>query len=164
MTLQIEGSRSEHTISPGYSIGMQTAIVRTMMRILALTFLFAATQNSVKPPFKLVATVKQVMTAITAPASDIVFHAVSGVPQNETEWKKVENSALTLAESGNLLMLPGRSRDNAEWVKHSQAMIDAAKLAMKAAREKNPDNLSIAGDKLIGTCEGCHNKYMDKSQ
>lgn len=133
------------------------------MQILALALLFAATQNSVKPPFKLVATVAQVMTAITAPTSDIVFHAVSGVPQNDAEWKKVQNSALALAESGNLLMLPGRGRDNAEWVKQSQAMIEAATLALKAAREKNPKNLSIAGDKLIGTCEGCHNKYMDKS-
>ena len=134
------------------------------MRILVLTLLLAATQNSVKPPFKLVATVTQVMTAITIPASDTIFHAVSGVPQNDTEWKKVQNSALALAESGNLLMLPGRSRDNAEWVKQSQAMIDAAMLALKAAREKNAGNLMIAGDKIIGTCEGCHNKYMDKSQ
>jgi hypothetical protein len=144
----------------------------TMMRILVLTLLLcilittaiATTQNSVKPPFKLVATVSQVMTAITAPASDIIFHAVSGVPQNDTEWKKVQNSALELAESGNLLMLPGRSRDNVEWVKQSQALIEAAMLALKAAREKNADNLMIAGDKIIGTCEGCHNKYMDKSR
>jgi len=142
------------------------------MRILGLTIFFcilmttaiATTQNSVQPPFKLVATVSQVMTAIIAPASDIVFHAVSGTPRNDAEWKKVQNSALELAESGNLLMLPGRRRDNAEWVKHSQAMIEAAMFALKAAREKNTGNLMIAGDRIIGTCEGCHNKYMDKDR
>ena len=132
------------------------------MQILALALLFAATQNSVKPPFKLVATVAQVMTAITAPTSDIVFHAVSGVPQNDAEWKKVQNSALALAESGNLLMLPGRSRDNGEWVKQSQALIEAGMLALEAARDKNSAALAIAGDKIYRTCEGCHKKYMDQ--
>lgn len=143
-------------------------IMRTIVLILLLcalvTTAIATTQNSVKSPFKLVATVKQVMTAITIPASDAIFDGGADAPKNDTEWESVQNGALALAESGNLLMLPGRTLDNEGWVKQSQAMIEAAMIALKAAREKNVDNLMDAGDKIYGTCEGCHDKYMDKSR
>jgi cytochrome c556 len=70
----------------------------------------------------------------------------------------------TLAESGNLLMLPGRAPDNEDWVKESQAMIDAAMLAFNAAEARNADRLSDAGDKIYATCKSCHNKYMNKGR
>jgi hypothetical protein len=113
-------------------------------------------------PFKLAASVQQVMTAITIPASDVIFEA-AGATTKDTAWDNIQNSALTLAESGNLLMLPGRAPDNQEWVKQSQAMIDAAMLAFDAAAKRNADQLSISGDKIYATCEGCHNKYMNKT-
>lgn len=103
------------------------------------------------------------MTLMTIPASDVIFDAASVEPKNDAAWQSVQDNAITLAESGNLMMLPGRARDNKEWAKESRAMIDAAIAASNAARAKNPDQLMDASDKIYNTCESCHNKYMDKS-
>jgi cytochrome c556 len=114
-------------------------------------------------PFKLAASVQQVMTAITVPASDVIFDAAAATETTKVaRWENIQNSALTLAESGNLLMLPGRAPDKQEWVKQSQAMIDAAMLAFDAAANRNTERLSAAGDRIYATCEACHNKYMNK--
>jgi hypothetical protein len=112
--------------------------------------------------FKVVASVQQLMTALTIPSSDVIFGAASDTPKTDAAWQTIQNNALVLAESGNLLMIPGRARDNQEWVKQSQAMIDAAMIAFSAAVAKNADKLGDAGDKIYGTCEACHNKYMPK--
>lgn len=141
---------------------MRTVPVLLLCALVTTTV--AATQNSVESPFRLVATVLQVMTAITVPASDAVFDAVADTPKNDKQWESVQNGALALAESGNLLLLPGRTRDNEDWVKESHAMIDAAMIALKAAREKNADKLMDAGDKIFDSCDSCHKKYLDKIQ
>ena len=133
------------------------------MRILTVTLLTAALIPAAEEtPFKLVASVGQLMTAITIPASDVIFIAASETPKTDESWQTVQNSALALAESGNLLMLPGRAKDNKEWTAQSQAMIDAAMVAFKAAESRNADQLSAAEGAIYKTCEGCHKKYMDK--
>jgi hypothetical protein len=115
-----------------------------------------------KSPFKLVANVEQVMKVITIPSSDVIFAAAGDTPKTPGEWQTIQNNALLLAESGNLLMMPGRARDNQEWVKAAQAMIDASMNALNAASAKNADALADAGDKIYVTCETCHDKYMAK--
>ena len=117
---------------------------------------------AVSSSFKPVATVQQVMTVITIPTSDVIFGAGGDTPKTDSAWQTVQNNALALAESGNLLMIPGRAPDNKEWVRQSQAMIDAAMSAFSAAGAKNADKLAEAGDKIYSTCENCHNKYMAK--
>jgi cytochrome c5 len=72
----------------------------------------------------------------------------------------VQNSALILAETGNLLMLPGRAKDRDEWMKNAKALVDAASAAFKAANAKNANALSDIGDKIDETCETCHAKYL----
>ena len=57
-------------------------------------------------------------------------------PQNDEEWAAVGNSAAALIESGNLLMMGGRAVDQGDWVKMSQAMIDAAKHGAEGRRGK----------------------------
>ena len=42
------------------------------------------------------------------------------------------NSAAALIESGNLLLMGSRAVDKGDWVKMSQAMIEAGKAALKA--------------------------------
>ena len=112
--------------------------------------------------FRPAASVQQLMTIITIPASDAIFQAAGEPPKTEDAWHTLQNNALLLAESGNLLMLPGRARDNAEWAKQSRAMIDTAMLAFDAAKAKNSEKLADVGDKIYATCEACHDKYMAK--
>lgn len=115
-------------------------------------------------PYKVVATVKQVMQSITIPASDVVWSVPGEPPTNDEAWARIENNALALAESGNLLMMPGRAKDDAEWMTQASAMIDAASKAVDAARAKDVDRISELGDEIYTTCENCHNKYMEQAQ
>jgi hypothetical protein len=114
------------------------------------------------------------MSATVLPSAEVVFEAVgtivstSGVeeiaPKNEEEWANVRNSALTLAECGNLLMISGRARDQADWMKMSQALVDAGLVALKAAEAKNPEALFEAGGKVYEVCEHCHSRYWKQDR
>lgn len=107
-----------------------------------------------------IATTKQVMLGITIPTSDVVFQVGAHAPADDTEWEKVQANALSLAESGNLLMMGPRLVDRQDWLKNAQALIATAKVAAQAAQERNVDNVLAAGDQIYEVCDGCHKKYM----
>ena len=117
-----------------------------------------------------VASVKQIMKAIVAPAATVVFNSVSTTvsfkgteekaPQTDEEWEIVGNSAAALIESGNLLMMGSRAVDKGDWVKQSQALIEAGKSALKATQEKDAEGVLGAGEAVNMSCDGCHRKYQ----
>ena len=72
----------------------------------------------------------------------------------------MQRNALMLAEAGNLLMVGGRAKDSAAWMKWAQQQREAATTALEAARAKDADALSEAGDQVYETCEGCHKVYV----
>ena len=75
------------------------------------------------------------MLDLIHPASnDILLLIYRGGPKDENEGAAVRRNALTLAESGNLLMMPGRTRDQVEWMKDVRMLVDAGTSAfLKAA-------------------------------
>lgn len=79
------------------------------------------------PSYELVGSMSQLMIDIIYPTSDALFYIERSPPKTEVEWNGIRNQALMLAESGNLLMLPGRARDQGDWVKNARMMIDAAR-------------------------------------
>ena len=113
-----------------------------------------------KPPFKVVATAKQVMLSITIPTADVVWKVPNETPKDDAAWLVVENNALALAESGNLLMMEGRAVDQGEWMKHASDLVTVSTKAVEAARAKNADQMAQIGDELYTVCESCHMKYM----
>ncbi len=88
---------------------------------LAVLFLAGVTMAQA-PGFQPVGTVRQIMLGIVAPASDVIFAVPSKAPKDDKEWKTVQDSALTLAEAGNLLMMPGRAKDNGDWMKNAKGL------------------------------------------
>ena len=70
-------------------------------------------------------------------------------------------NALMLAETGNLLLMGSRMKDQAGWVTRTQAMMDAANEAAKAAAAKNTDAVFNAGGKIYQACTGCHLQYIN---
>ena len=114
------------------------------------------------PTFQPVGSVRQIMLGIVAPNSDVIFKVPNEAPKNDKEWVTVQNSALTLAEAGNLLMMPGRAKDKEEWIKQARALVAAGSAAFKAANEKDAKALTDIGDKIDETCEACHAKYLPK--
>ena len=142
-----------------------------MRSILCLSafLIFFITACAPQPVFKPVASVKQLMEATIDPAADVLWESVGTVvtlkgveeiaPKNDEEWATVRNSALTLAEAGNLLMIGDRARDKGDWIKMSQALVDVGVVALKAAEAKNPEALFEAGGQVYEVCRSCHIKY-----
>jgi len=145
------------------SIGVMAAIVIALSGCGREAPTSATTAAPASPAFRPVASVKQVMQGITIPASNAVFAVAGQAPADEAAWQAVEASALAVAESGNLLLMSPRAIDDQEWKQYSLALVDAGAKAAEAARAKNADQASIAGDDMYNVCEQCHAKYMKKS-
>jgi len=104
--------------------------------------------------------VKQLMLDLIHPASnDILLLVYRGGPTNENEWAAVRRGAVTLAESGNLLMLRGRARDQGDWTKDVKMLVDAGTAAYKAAQAKDVKALAAAAGPLDASCTTCHKQY-----
>ena len=129
----------------------------------------------------------QVMRGILFPNSNVIFAAQAKNPADIKPaddptastnpltssfggWTAVENSALALAESANLLTIPGRKcangravpMQNADWSNFVQGLRDAGMTAYKAAQSKNQDNILEAADAVTTACSNCHDKYREK--
>jgi hypothetical protein len=111
-------------------------------------------------PFPPAATVKQLMLDLIHPSSnDILLAIYRGGPNEEKEWAVVRRSAVTLAESGNLLMMRGRARDSADWMKDAKLLVDAGNAAYKAAQAKDGNALAGLAGALDASCMTCHKQY-----
>src|SRR5262245_19936912 len=78
--------------------------------------------------FEPVATMKQLTVEIIYPSSNEIQLATSRAPTNDQERAAVKRSAITLAESGNLLIMRNRSGD---WVTESRSLIEVGAAAYK---------------------------------
>jgi hypothetical protein len=119
--------------------------------------------------FREIADVKQVMNWIMDPASDVIWGSVGTIiteegeqnlrPETDEQWTAVRDAAAMVAESGNLLLTPGRLRDQGDWVKHSHELTKAAQEAIAAAEAKDVDSLFTAGGDIYLVCTACHEQY-----
>lgn len=126
---------------------------------------------------------QQLMRGIVYPSSNVVFAAQDDLgkyppakdpptsPNLLTStyggWTAVESAALALAESTNLILLPGRMCSNgtaapigrADWVKFTQGLRDAGLAAYKAAQSKSTDAMVEAAGTVADACSACHDVY-----
>ena len=147
-------------------------------RLLTLGFLVCVTScdkqgEPISAHYEVVTDISHTMKFIIDPAADVIWDSSGSIitatgeqdlaPATPDAWTKVEAAAAVLAESGNLLMMPGRSA-GPDWNKHSSDLISAGKLAMAAAEQQDASALFDAGGSLYQVCLACHNQYLiDKS-
>jgi hypothetical protein len=125
--------------------------------ILIATVAFAQTPSEPSPPM---ATMKQLMLDLIHPASnDILLFVNRGAPKSDAEWAAVRRSAVTLEESGNLLTMRGRARDQGDWMKDAKMLVDVGTAAYKAAQAKDLNALSQLAESLDASCTTCHRQY-----
>ena len=134
------------------------------MRIARSIFLFVfiilvGTATAQAPSFQPVGTMSQLMVDIIYPTSDEIFYAGRDVPKTGPMWTALQHNALMLAESGNLLMMAGRARDQENWIKDSKMVIDVGQAAYKAALAKDLDAVLALNDQLYTACVTCHQQY-----
>ncbi len=141
-----------------------------------------------RAPTQVYANLAQLMRGILFPNSNVVFAAQGDNPADVApakdpavatnplastygKWAAVENSSLALAESANLLIIPGRKCangrpvpiNNPDWPKFVQGLREAGITAYKAAQSKNQDEILNAADVLTTACSNCHDKYREKT-
>jgi cytochrome c556 len=115
---------------------------------------------------------QQVMRSVALPDSDIIFAVQEKAPKNDMEWQAVENAAIGIEETANLIMIPGRVRSNgqpvpvqaADYAKYAAALVPAGKDCLKAAQRKSQDAVSNCTDGLSQACDNCHKVYRDRPQ
>ena len=138
--------------------------------ILSLAISFGCNSQPDAPPLKPVANVDQLMDGIITPAAEVYWQSVATIvsqdgieerfPKTDEEWEAVWASAMTIAEAGNLLMMPTRAKDDGEWMRLSTALVDVGVLAAKAAESKRPESVLEVGEQVYNVCTECHMKYI----
>jgi len=145
-------------------------IVSTLLIVMLVALAGTAQQQSAgssqvssetAPPnsYRIVGTMSQLMVDIIYPTSDDIFYIVTRPPSNDAQWAAIQRSALTLAESANLLMMPGRARDQDKWMTDARLLLEAGNLAYKAAKAKDLDALVGLNEQLVAACTTCHQDY-----
>ena len=147
-----------------------------------------------QPEFKPTATVRDIMISMVDPNADLIWESVSSLvtdrgieekfPKTDEEWAAVRRYAITLLESANLLLVPGRQvakpGDKAEnsnlelepeeiqalvdgdlpaWMERAHRLHDNTLVALQAIEAKDTQALLFAGDGIDQACEGCHIRY-----
>ncbi len=133
------------------------------------------------------ANLNQLMRGVLYPAANVVFFPQFENPEKVKQaldpgmatdpltstfggWQAVENAALALAESSNLLLIPGRVCSNGvpaptgdpAWATFVGEVRDAAMAAYKAAQAKDQDKISELSEKVSDSCGHCHRKWRDR--
>ena len=135
----------------------------------ALLITGCAAEEPAGPPLDMRHTTRDLMAGMIDASADALWDAVGTIwdengenhwePETEEEWLAVTGAAMTLIESGNLLMLGNRPRDDDQWMVFSQEMIDAAAVALEAARAQDPEVIFDSGEVVYNACNNCHNIY-----
>ena len=136
---------------------------------------------------RVMANLLQLMRGTLFPASNVIFAAQGQDPAKVPpakdpalatdplanvygQWQAVENAALAIGETANLLIIPGRKCSNGidvplknpDWAKFVQELRDAALITYKAAQSKDQDKITDASGTLSEACAACHDKYREK--
>jgi cytochrome c553 len=130
----------------------------------------ACSSPAAAPPYNPQATVLQLMEGPIAHGAEEYWNSVSTIvdkdgvhenfPKTDEEWEHVWSGAITIAESGNLLMMPSRARDDGDWMKFSAQLVEVGMAAAKAAEDKNKDKVLEEGGNVYTVCTACHEQYI----
>lgn len=121
----------------------------------------------VAPDFHSDVTINEVMVAVVDHNAHILWNTSLDEfrPRTEHDWHELEHAAVTLTASGNMIMIPGPSDLDREWVAdpaweaYAQAQTDAALRMLNAVRDHNMDALEDSGGDLVDTCTACHAQF-----
>ena len=141
----------------------------------------------------------EIMESIVMPAAQTIWDSVAvdvtekGTvekgPVTDEDWAKLRWSAVTLAESTNLLIVQGRrvappgtksenpdselepeqmqaliAKNRAAFVAHAHVLHEAAMQALRAIDARQLDGISDAGGTIDAACEGCHLQFWYPNQ
>lgn len=178
--------------------GNNTLRRRTAARIaaaacaLALLGLASGSRAQSGEEYQPAATLVEVMSEMVMPFAQVVWNAVIydetiHGPDTEEGWQQARDAAVALAESANVLIIPGRpiagpekvaaegelspqamealiAKNRGAWVGHAHALHAVAVQAIEAIDARDAEKLSDVSGALDSVCEGCHLQFWYPSQ
>ncbi len=151
-----------------------------ILKMFSILLLLAMTVTAQGPEPKIHGTVNDVMIGIIYPSSNNVFAAQSEDPNAPSDdfsfdyyggWIEVGSAAIAVAESANLITIPGRQCANGtpapegaeDWLGWVEDMRASGLAAYEAAQSESQDALIEITDQLAASCSNCHARYVDVS-
>jgi len=145
--------------------------LRTTAAACCLAALGCAHEPQASPPYKPVTTVRELMESVIAHAAEVYWESVQVTvdatgeheqyPETDEEWESVWAAGLSIAESGNLLMMAPRAVDNGAWMQFSRSLVEAGVEAAAAAQAHDVDRVFAAGEQVYNVCTACHARYAN---
>ena len=140
--------------------------------LIGFTLLLAScSAPKTQAPFNTPLTMRELMEWVIDPAADGVWESVAWIsnsegdkeifPTTQAQWDVVRNSAATLVEAANLLMLDTRAFDQTNWMQAARRLSKTAEIALKAAKDKDVQLVFDIGAEIYNACSSCHRQYAD---
>ena len=155
-----------------------------VLGVLLVLVLMTAVTTAQAPAREPVGNLAEVMRSILFPNSNILFDTQSRDPDTPPEasnngtvsstfasiytgWPLVETAAIALAESAQLIAMPGRLCQNGkpvpldrdDFMQYTRDLVDVGKKALEIARTKNLEAMVEVTNDVAGACENCHSVY-----
>lgn len=145
------------------------SIALTMLLLVSCDSENTATTTPYKPTTEMI----DLMNWVLDPAADVIW-GNSGweitelgeqelFPQTDEEWEKLVHASAMIAESGNLLMMPGRENGadgrGDDWMAYSQAIVDTGNQLIEASQAQDKQAIFDIGGQLYRICVACHQRY-----
>ncbi len=159
---------------------MQNTTMRALLMICGFGLLLAACADSpdnsassgpavAQADYDITLTMQELMAFVLEPAADGLWSSAGWIedregyrelyPTTDEGWNELLAHAAMVAESGNLLSLPGRALDNDAWMLYSAGLTQAGLRAMAAASIRDKEDLFQAGADIYSVCAACHQAY-----
>jgi mono/diheme cytochrome c family protein len=162
------------------------------LKQIALALSTAAASPAAAAPtmsFPAVGNMNQVMRGILFPSSNILFDVQLQDPSARPKpgvnaeaslsvrygsvydaWTLVDVAAIALAESGPMLMTPGRRCENgqpvpvdrADWQKYVQGLVEVGRAAYRASQTRKQEAVAEITDQVAEACANCHRAFRDR--
>jgi len=169
---------------------MHRTVMAPVLALAACGLSLVAQAPPANAPQQVHADMNQLMRGVLYPAANVVFSAQADDPAEKTAfipghdpsmstdpltstfggWVAIENAALALAESANLLLIPGRLCSNGtpvptedrSWVAFVQGMRSVSLDAYEAAQEKDMERMIEISEPLSASCDNCHFRWRNR--
>jgi hypothetical protein len=132
---------------------------RALLLVASVSALAQAPVPANLPLVQHIGTTSELMVTVIRPASDAIFYVETRTPADGDAWTVLQGQALMVAEAANLLMLPGRARDEKQWMADAVLMREAGAAAFTAAKTRNVEAVAAVNDQLYESCTTCHRHY-----
>ena len=113
------------------------------------------------------------MAWVIEPAADNIWDSsgsvvtlegeISLTPITREDWEALKNSAMVIAESGQMLSLSKRALDEYGWKTMSELLTKNGLETFQAAEEQDSIRLFRLGAELYQVCLSCHEAYWLKT-